>query len=131
MKKLLNGILVELTEEEINMTPSQISILKQEKISQININSMEAVEVNSITFNGGDGSASAISGAVTLAQKLGESEVKLWDVNNIVRSFTFEEALNIAAQVAKSYRDKKFAKYELIEQINNATTVAELEAIDV
>lgn len=131
MKKLLNGILVELTEEEINMTPSQISILKQEKISQININSMEAVEVNSITFNGGDGSASAISGAVTLAQKLGESEVKLWDVNNIVRSFTFEEALNIAAQVAKSYRDKKIAKYELIEQINNATTVAELEAIDV
>lgn len=131
MKKLLNGILVELTEEEINMIPSQISILKQEKISQININSMEAVEVNSITFNGGDGSASAISGAVTLAQKLGESEVKLWDVNNIVRSFTFEEALNIAAQVAKSYRDKKIAKYELIEQINNATTVAELEAIDV
>jgi len=109
----------------------QLAELKKEKISNITIKPTEPVTINTVTYNGGNSSASAINGAVTLAQALAETDVKLWDIDNNVATYTFEEAQNITAQIAKEYRDKQLAKYTLIEKIKACTTVKELEAIKV
>jgi hypothetical protein len=110
----------------------KLKIMKIEKAKEIKqANSFAPVEVNGVMYNGGDGSASAIAGAVELAQALGETEVKLWDVNNIIATYTFEEAMNISAQIAKTYRDTQFAKYEKIAEINACTTIEELDAIEI
>ena len=110
-----------------------LGFLKNETIKKIKVKSQEKepVTINSITFNGGNSSAAAINGAVALAKALGETDVKLWDINNNVATYSFDEAQNIAAQIAKEYRDKQLAKYTLIEKIKACTTVKELEAIKV
>ena len=108
---------------------SPLDELKSQKIQSITLDPKAPVVINGVTFNGGDSSASAISGAVTLAQALGETDVKLWDVDNVIATYTFDDATAIAAQIAKAYRDAQFAKYALIAQINACTTVADLDAI--
>jgi len=109
--------------------PPTLDEFKVQKIGSISINPTEPVTINTVTYNGGDSSASAISGAVTLAQSLGEANVQLWDINNTIATYTFTEAQAIAAQIAQAYRDKQIAKYTLIQQINACTTQAELAAI--
>ena len=109
----------------------KIAELKKEKISNITIKPTEPVTIGTVTYNGGNSSASAISGAMTLAQALGETDVKLWDIDNNIATYSFDEAQNIAAQIAKVYRDKQLAKYEKIAQIKACTTQEELDAIEV
>lgn len=113
--------------------PPTLEELKDLAIEQVKANStaMSPVTINDITYNGGDSSASAISGAIQLAQGLGETDVKLWDVNNTIRTFTFEEAQTVAAQIAKAYRGAKFDDYQKIVTIKACTTIEELEAIEI
>jgi len=111
--------------------PPTLDELKQRKIDEITINPTEPVTIGTVTYNGGNSSASAISGAITLAQALGETDVKLWDIDNNIATYSFDEAQNIAAQIAKAYRDKQLAKYTLIEKIKACTTQEELDAIEV
>ena len=83
-----------------------------------------------ITFNGGDSSAAAISGAIELATTLGETQVALWDSNNIVHTgISFDEALSISVSIAKKYRDDMIKRQGLLNQIDAATTKEELELI--
>lgn len=104
--------------------------LKTTKINEVKaIDEKASVTINDITYNGGDSSASAIAGAVQLAQALGELDVKLWDINNTIATYTFDEAMAISAQIAKTYRDTQFAKYEKIVEINACATFAELDAV--
>jgi len=109
--------------------PPTFKELKAQKISTISISPAEPVTINTVTYNGGDSSASAISGAITLAQALGETDVKLWDIDNNIAIYTFTEAQAIAAQIAQAYRDKQLVKYTIIAQINACTAQAELDAI--
>jgi len=111
--------------------PPTLDELKQRKIAEITINPTEPVTIGTVIYNGGNSSASAISGAIALAQALGETDVKLWDIDNNIATYSFDEAQNIAAQIAKEYRDKQLAKYTLIEKIKACTTVKELEAVKV
>lgn len=85
--------------------------------------------VKSITFTGGDSSASAISGAVTLAQNLGELHVKIWDNSNIMYGFSFDESMVISASLAKVWRDTMYERNSKLQAIENATTIEELELI--
>lgn len=89
--------------------------------------------VETITFNGGDSSASAIAGAATLAQNLGETNVSLWDLDNKVHnSIALSEAMKISAIIAKKWRDDMFKRQDLLTQINNPNiTIEELEAIEI
>ena len=111
--------------------PPTFEELKSSAISNISSNStaMSPVTIDGITYNGGDSSASAISGAVQLSQTLGETKVKLWDINNIIREYTFEEAQLIASQIAKVYRDSKYEVYQTIEELNNCSSIEELETL--
>ena len=108
--------------------PTLEDMIKSKCIEIASINASAQVEVNGTIFNGGDASASAISGAVTLAQALSETTVKLWDIDNNVATYTFEEAMVIASTIAKSYRDIQLSKYENIAQIQACTTKEEFEA---
>ena len=65
-------------------------------------------------YNGGDGSASAILGAVTLAEALGEAEVTLWDADNILRTMSIESAMTVAVAIAATYRAAAYARAEAI-----------------
>lgn len=86
--------------------------------------------IKTITFNGGDSSASAIASAVELAQNLNETNVSLWDYDNIIHhNISFAEAMTISAFIAKKYRDDMFKRQDLLKQINDATTIEELGAI--
>lgn len=115
-----------------NVIDKPLEELKTTKINEVkDIDEKAPVTINDITFNGGDSSASAIAGAVQLAQTLGETGVKLWDINNIIVVYTFEEAMTISAQIAKAYRDTQLAKYEKIAEINACTTIEELEGVTV
>lgn len=84
---------------------------------------------HSIIFNGGDASASAISGAVSLAQNLGETSVKLWDIENVLHEVSLTEALDISAFIAKEYRNKMYLRQEAIMAVNTCVTIEELEAL--
>jgi len=119
---LRNIVANSFTKEEI------LNEAKNKKIAQLP-SSLLPVTVNTVTYNGGASSASAISGAVILAQALGETDVKLWDINNSIATYTFEEAQSIAAQIAQAYRDTKIANYEKTAQIKACTTQEELDAI--
>ena len=65
-------------------------------------------------YNGGDGSASAILGAVTLAEALGESTVTLWDHDNILRGMSLDSAQRVAVAIAATYRVAAYARAEAI-----------------
>ena len=111
--------------------PPTFEEIKSSAISNIasSTKHSDPVTIEGITYNGGDSSASAISGAVQLSQTLGESKVKLWDVNNVIREYTFKEAQLIAAQIAKVYRDAKYEVYQTIEELRNCSSVEELETL--
>jgi len=70
-----------------------------------------------ITFNGGDSSASAISGAVELSQSLGETTVGIWDVNNKIHTLTLEEAFEVAKAIALKYRTDMYNRQQQITAI--------------
>lgn len=113
------------------VAPPTLDELKMHKSYAIKnaFNASKPVTLNGITYNGGDSSASAISGAVTLAQALGETTVKLWDYSNVVREYSFEEAIAISAQIGKVYRDTMIERQTLLTQVANATSKEELEGI--
>jgi hypothetical protein len=76
------------------------------------------VEVDGIMWNGGDASASAINGAVQLAQAAGETDVTLWDANDVNHpNISFEQAQNIAAQIALAYRQRMFERNQKLAEV--------------
>lgn len=76
------------------------------------------VVVDTITYKGGEESASGINGAVTIAQNLGETSVFISDINYVTREMTFADATNVATQVAKVTRDAYLVRSDTIVEIN-------------
>jgi hypothetical protein len=91
--------------------------------------STKPVPYKDILYKGGDASASAIAGAVELAQSLQETEVKIIDVDDKPNIMTFSEALELSGLIAKAWRTAFFRYKELKVQISNAATVEELDLI--
>lgn len=92
--------------------------------------SQQPITIESVSWTAGDGSASAIAGAVTLAQNLGETTATLWDADNINHEgVTFEEAASIAAQIAVAWRTIMFERNTKIAAINAATAIDEVNTV--
>lgn len=91
--------------------------------------STKSVSYKDVLYKGGDASAGAISGAVTLAQSLQETEVKIIDADDKPNIMTFDEALELSGLIAKAWRTAFFRYKELKVQISNAATVEELDLI--
>lgn len=100
----------------LDVTPVDV-LTEREKEKQLalihEIFEMDAnapVEVNGVFYNGGESSASAISGAVALAQALGETDVLIAGYDNVARRMSFEDALYVAAMIGKAWRSAYFVK---------------------
>lgn len=91
--------------------------------------STKSVPYKDVLYKGGDASASAIAGAVELAQRLQETEVKIIGSDDKPNIMSFSEALELSGLIAKAWRTAFFRYKELKVQISNAATVEELESI--
>lgn len=133
MYKVVDGTLALKSEAEIAAIEAEaaLEVSKVEQEAQIRatyaIDSEAPVEVTipegTFTFNGGQDSASYISGAVTLAESLAETSVFITDVDNIKRELSFDSANTVAVLVAKQYRDAFFIKQDALVALANLTTV--------
>lgn len=102
---------------------------KNEILEKYNIESNKSVLYKDILYKGGDASASAIAGSVTLAENLGETNVKIIANNDSANEMSFNEALELSGLIAKVWRTAFFRYKELKLQVANATTVEELDLI--
>lgn len=91
--------------------------------------STKPVSYKNVLYKGGDASASAIAGAVQLAQSLGESNVKIIASDDSANEMSFDEALELSGLIAKAWRTAFFRYKKLKVQISNAATVEELDLI--
>lgn len=90
----------------------------------------EPVSVNGILWNGGDISAGAINGAIALARAAGETDVTLWDYNDVNHAnMSFADASTLAAQIALTYRAVLYGRNDIISAINAALSVDAVNAI--
>lgn len=80
-----------------------------------------SVSEGTFTFNGGESSAAAINGAVELAIALGETEVGIWDVDNIIHLLSFESAKTVAAHIGYAYRESSYKKQRDLVAMANGT----------
>ena len=77
------------------------------------------VTIDGVTYNGGDTSASAIFGAVSLAQAQGLTTVTIWDINNVNAEYTIEQGMLIAATIGNAYAQVMYARNEAIKNVLN------------
>lgn len=111
-----------LTQKKENVTDDIFSTYQTESTAN--------VPYKDVLYKGGDASAGAISGAVTLAQSLQESNVKIIASDDSANEMSFNEALELSGLIAKSWRTAFFRYKELKIQISNAATVEELDLIN-
>lgn len=109
--------------------------LKARRVAEIKstTNASANVEVNGITYNGGDSSAAAIAGAVTLSKALGTTEVGIWDINDETTIMDILEAESLAIAIGKKYAEIMYLRQQRITAVNavNESTIADTEtAID-
>jgi len=108
---------------EGNITESEFSPEQLVAISHADIKkqykelAIRPIEINGITFNGGDSSAAAINGSIQLDELAGKTETMIWDVDNVNHTFTIEEAKNIAATIGKAYRDIMYQRNDELNTI--------------
>ncbi|NQY22838.1 MAG: hypothetical protein HRT41_02310 [Campylobacteraceae bacterium] len=107
--------------------------VKEKKIAEFKIIYLEAANKDFIyksnSYKGGESSASAIAGAINLAQALSESNCKIIDSNDEPHELTFESAAILSASIAKEWRDT-FYKYKALKvKINTSVNQIELKLI--
>lgn len=122
-----------LKEIEAKIKKIELKVEQENKLSSIQAiyqtKSTANVPYKDVLYKGGDASAGAISGAVTLAQSLQESNVKIIASDDSANEMSFNEALELSGLIAKEWRTAFFRYKELKLQISNAATVEELDLI--
>ena len=110
---------------------SDLTLIKQRKIDAIKETTFAdaPITINDVTFNGGIESASAIQAAINLSTILGEESVALWDIHNQVRTFTIQEATNIALEIGKKYREVMYLRQHKIQEVLVSTTLEAINAV--
>ena len=82
-----------------------------------------------IQWHGGFDSALKLDGALRMAQNAGLTEVTFFDVSNTAHTLTVEEANQVIGLVSNKYQTDLAKKHALLNQINNATTLEEVQSI--
>ena len=134
MNKLVNGVIIPLSKEEIKQIELDYSqSVKPNKLEEIKNKYLEEstkdFEFEGNTYKGGDSSASAIAGAVSLASALQEDTVTIIDVKDIAHKLTFDKAMMLSALIAKQWRCSFFRYKELKILIEKATTIDQVREI--
>lgn len=103
-----------------NISNISIDVLKANKIEYLKqtMYTDEPVTFSGVTYNGGADSASAIMGAIQLAQSNLEPTVGIWDINNNTMQYSFADANLIAKTIANEFRTIRFARNDIETAIN-------------
>lgn len=113
----------ELEQDAIDLAYSstQIDRDKQSKIQAIkqNTNLSAPVTIGLVTYNGGESSASAIMGGITLANLNLETNISIWDINDKPAIYSISEAMNIVNTIALAYRTNVLARQDKITLVNS------------
>ena len=113
----------ELDQDAIDLAYSstQIDRDKQYKIQSIkqNTNLSAPVTIGLVTYNGGESSASAIMGGITLANLNLETNISIWDINDKPAIYSISEAMNIVNTIALAYRTNVLARQDKINLVNS------------
>jgi hypothetical protein len=113
-----------------NLFLTQTKELKIASFSQnFEVDANQTIVYADIVYKGGESSASAIAGAVTLAQALGEDKAVIIDASDSENILSFEQTLELSSLIGKQWRDTFFKYKSFKKQVNTCTTVAEVEAI--
>lgn len=124
--KVSNAVISKALAVKLNKTKD----IKKIEIYNIYLQeSTKGISYNNVIYKGGDSSASAIYGAVTLAQSLEETETKIIALDDSANILTFDETILLSGLISKSWRTAFFRYKELKLQISNAATVEELDLI--
>lgn len=110
-------------EQEAQYLTAKLNVEKENKIQSIKDTTClkDPVEINGVTYNGGEASASAIVGAVNLVNLNLETTVQLWDINNNIAVYSITDAMNIARIIALAYRATALARQTRIMNVNAIT----------
>lgn len=117
----------------IKTTSEVLKESKDLKLNSLRVNydtdSLKELPYKSNTYKGGDSSASAIAGAVSLAQSLGETNCKIVDIKDVSHELTFGSANTLSALIAKQWRDTFFKYKALKVDVSKATTIEQINQI--
>lgn len=134
MNKLVNGVIITMSKEEIKQIElDYLQSVKPNKLEEIKNKYLEEstkdFEFEGNIYKGGDSSASAIAGAVSLASALQEDTVTIIDVKDTAHKLTFDKAMMLSALIAKQWRCSFFRYKELKVLIAKATTIDQVREI--
>lgn len=87
------------------------------------------VEVNLIKYHGGFESASKLDAAKRMVEASGGTEVIFFDINNIGHTLSLIDAQIVILTIGNDYQNKFSIKQAKMVQVENATTIEELETI--
>lgn len=128
----IKGVLVEKEPEVLQkMADEAAMIVLQTQTKQVVLDLYEATCLVPVvtpygTFNGGEGSAGAIQGSVTLDQNFSRPKARLTDINNEEVELNYGDAAMVAALVGKAAQDQHFVKQERKRFIRDVESYSEL-----
>ena len=89
---------------------NKINNIKNSFINEADLPVELTINNTTYTFNGGLDSSLKIFGALELAKSLKESTCDIWDINNIIHTFSLEETEFIASSIGKIWRELAYKK---------------------
>ena len=120
--------LVAKSDEEVDL-----NLVKEDKKNDIRTSYNDGlnknVTVSDIDYDGGWESASKLYFAIDLAERMSETEVKLYDANNVEQALSIADATTVANAVAQDFKSKLEIKQRLFSEIDAASNLADIDAI--
>jgi hypothetical protein len=71
-----------------------------------------------VTFDCNKFSGSLISHSISLAKKSGDDTIALWDINDIVNTYTLDEAEDISDAITLNYLNRIMGRQEKITRMS-------------
>lgn len=116
--------------------PFILSDYKSEKRAEIRAKFEKEISSNFVdsvgrSWNGGFDSVLKMDAARRLVEKMGGSNVSLYDALNVEHKLSNEEAFNVIAEIGSNYQSKFRNKQLLMKAVDSAATKAEIESISI
>jgi len=120
----------DLTPDELATKLAQAKDKKKAQVrSDFNRQSEATVEVNGVTWAGGEASGFKLDAARRLAQEGGLNSVTFFDATNTAHQLTIEEATQVVLAVGAKHQQDFAKKQQLFAEIEATTTIEQLDAI--
>lgn len=100
------------------------------KAAFIDASNADVTDDNNNTWNGGFDSAMKLDAAKRLAETIGSPTVTFFDVDNQAHMLSIADATDVVLAVSNVFQAALAQKQNLYDEINDATTVAQLDAAE-